>query len=144
MPTQSICYLIPYSIRKWQSFLPANRRMRISINSDIRITKKEDFLREWDHLRSKFGTLPDPDLDLKAIDQNPGTEEKAIANITIEEYWKTVDEKDKIIIKMIEAGYTQKEIAAHLGMANNSGVSKRIAKLQKNFERKTGIKISEA
>ena len=105
--------------------------------------KKEDFLREWDHLRSKFGTLPDPDLELKAIDRNPGTEAKAIANIMAEEYWKTIDEKDKIIIKMIEAGYTQNEIATHLGMANNSGVSKRIAKLQKDFERKTGIKISK-
>lgn len=105
--------------------------------------RKEDFLREWDHLRSKYGTLPDPDLELQAIDQNPGTETKAIVNIMVEEYWKTVDEKDKIIIKMIEAGYTQNEIATHLGMANNSGVSKRIAKLQKDFERKTGIKISD-
>lgn len=104
--------------------------------------RKEDFLREWDHLHSKYGTLPDPDLEVKAIDQNPGTEAKAIANIMIEEYWETVDEKDKIIIKMIEAGYTQNEIADHLGMTNNSGVSKRIAKLQKDFERKTGIKIS--
>ena len=86
--------------------------------------------------------MPDPDLEVKAIDQNPGTEAKAIANIMVEEYWETVDEKDKIIIKMTEAGYTQNEIADHLGITNNSGVSKRIAKLQKDFERKTGVKIS--
>lgn len=105
--------------------------------------RKEDFLRDWDHLRSKFGTLPDPDLDLKAIDQNPGTEAKAIANIMVEEFWKSLDEKDKIIISMCRDGYTQDEIAEKLGMANNSGVSKRIAKLRKNFERKTGIKIPD-
>ena len=105
--------------------------------------RREDFLRDWDHLRSKYATVPDPDLDIKAIDQNPGTEAKAISKITVEEYWKTIDEKDKIIIKMSDAGYTQNEIAEHLGMANNSGVSKRISKLQKDFERKTGIIVSD-
>lgn len=105
--------------------------------------RREDFLRDWDHLRSKYATVLDPDLDIKAIDQNPGTEAKAISKITVEEYWKTIDEKDKIIIKMSDAGYTQNEIAEHLGMANNSGVSKRISKLQKDFERKTGIIVSD-
>ncbi len=105
--------------------------------------RKEDFERYWNHSRTKFPFLPDPDLDIKAIDQNPGTATKAIANILVEEYWKTIDEKDKTIIKMSDAGYTQEEIAEHLGMANNSGISKRINNLKKDFERKTGIDISK-
>lgn len=103
--------------------------------------RKEEFLRDWDHLRSKFATVPDPDLDIKAIDQNPGTEAKAISKITVEEYWKTIDEKDRTIIKMLDYGYTQNEIADHLHMTNNSGVSKRLSKLRKDFSRKTGIPI---
>ena len=103
--------------------------------------KKEDFLREWDHLRSKFGTLPDPDLDLKAIDQNPGTETKAIANIMAEEYWKKLDKKDRVIVKMLMSGYSQKEIAQYLNFSGNSGISKRIDKLKNNFTKMTGIPI---
>ena len=74
----------------------------------------------------------------------PLTEVKSIANIVAEEYWKTVYKRDKTIIKMGDAGYTQDEIAKYLGMANNSGIYKRINNLRKNYERKTGINISNS
>ena len=42
---------------------------------------------------------------------------------------------------MIMYGYTQTEVAKAVGMASNSGVSKRIAKLRKVFLQKTGLKV---
>ena len=59
----------------------------------------------------------------------------------IQDFLKTLDKKDRTILKMMTDGYTQAEIAKALGMANNSGVSKRIAKLRSEFIRKTGINI---
>lgn len=105
--------------------------------------RRDDFLRDWDHTRSKFGTLPDPDLDLKAIDPNPGTEAKAIANITVENYWKSIDEKDRAIVKMMMQGYTQSEISETLGFSGNSAVSKRADKLRKKFTKTTGLSVDD-
>ncbi|MDD6478912.1 MAG: hypothetical protein PUF48_03740 [Oscillospiraceae bacterium] len=105
--------------------------------------RAEDHERKWNHTNTKHPIVLDPELGEKIHSQNPGTEAKAIANVMVEEYWKTLDEKDKIIIKMSDDGYTQDEIAKQLSMANNSGISKRINKLKKDFERKTGIDISK-
>ena len=68
-------------------------------------------------------------------------EEYAISNITVEEFWKSIEEKDRIILKMIMYGYTQTEAAKAVSMASNSGVSKRIAKLREVFLQKTGLKV---
>ena len=103
--------------------------------------RAEDHERRWYHLDTKHPTLPDPDLDEQFHDQNPGTEEQAIANVMVEEYWKSLDQKDRIILKMTMDGYTQTETAKAVGMANNGGVSKRIAKLRDDFIRKTGVEI---
>ena len=103
--------------------------------------RAEDHERRWYHLDTKHPTLPDPDLDEQFHDQNPGTEEQAIANVMVEEYWKSLDQKDRIILKMTMDGYTQTETAKAVVMANNGGVSKRIAKLRDDFIRKTGVEI---
>lgn len=42
---------------------------------------------------------------------------------------------------MLINGYTQKETAEAVGIANNSGVSKRLAKLRRDFTKATGVKI---
>ena len=97
--------------------------------------------RGWYHLDTKHPTLPDPDVEKLIRQQNPDPEDVAISNITVEEYWKSLDQKDRIILKMTMAGYTQTETAKAVGMANNGGVSKRIAKLRDDFIKKTGIEI---
>ena len=51
------------------------------------------------------------------------------------------DEKDKRILELLTAGYTQSEIADTVGMSNNGGISKRLTKIRNEFIRKTGIKI---
>lgn len=103
--------------------------------------RAEDHERGWYHLDTKHPTLPDPDVEQHIRNQYPRTEDIAIANVTVEEYWKTLDEKDRIILKMLMDGYTQNEAAKAVGMANNGGVSKRLARIRGDFIRKTGVKI---
>ena len=97
--------------------------------------------RSWYHIDTKHPTLPDPDVENLIRQQNPNPADVAISNIMIQDFLKTLDKKDRTILKMMADGYTQAEIAKTLGMANNSGVSKRIAKLRSEFIRKTGINI---
>ena len=103
--------------------------------------RAEDHDRRWYHTDTKHPTFPDPDAEELAKEQHPRTEEAAISNIMVEEYWKSLDEKDRRILRMTMDGYTQDEIARTVGFANNSAVSKRIAKLRNDFVRKTGVKI---
>lgn len=103
--------------------------------------RAEDHNRGWYHLDTKHPTLPDPDAEELAKGQYPKTEETAISNIAVEEFWKSLDEKDRVILQMTMDGYTQEEVARAVGMANNSGISKRIAKIREAFIKKTGIKI---
>ena len=39
------------------------------------------------------------------------------------------------------SGFTQKEAAIEVGIANKGGVSKRLSKIRKDISKKTGIKI---
>ena len=103
--------------------------------------RAEDHERRWYHLDTKHPTLPDPDFNEQLHDPNPGPEEQAIANVAVEEYWKSLSQKDRTILKMLMNGYTQKEAAEAVGIANNSGVSKRLAKLRRDFTKATGVKI---
>ena len=93
-----------------------------------------------DAILSQFD-FTDPDAEELAKEQHPRTEEAAISNVMVEEYRKSLDEKDRKILRMTMDGYTQDEIARAVGFANNSAISKRIAKLRNDFVRKTGVKI---
>ncbi len=103
--------------------------------------RAEDHNRRWYHTDTAHPTLPDPEFDEQMHDNNPNPEDVAISNVAVEEYWKTLDPNDRIIIKMLMAGFTQKEAAIEVGIANNSGVSKRLSKIRKDITKKTGIKI---
>ena len=54
---------------------------------------------------------------------------------------RSLDEKDRKILELLTAGYTQSEIADTVGMSNNGGISKRLTKIRNEFIRKTGVKI---
>ena len=103
--------------------------------------RAEDHNRRWYHTDTAHPTLPDPEFAEQIHDNNPNPEDVAISNVAVEEYWKTLDPNDRIIIKMLMAGFTQKEAAIEVGIANNSGVSKRLSKIRKDFTEKTGIKL---
>ena len=110
----------------------------LNIKSNFRA---EDHNRRWYHTDTAHPTLPDPEFAEQIHDNNPNPEEIALSNIALEEYWKTLDPKDRIIIKMLMAGFTQKQAAVEVGIANNGGVSKRLSKIRKDITKKTGIKI---
>ena len=103
--------------------------------------RAEDHNRRWYHTDTAHPTLPDPEFAEQVHDNNLNPEEIALSNIALEEYWKTLDPNDRIIIKMLMAGFTQKEAAIEVGIANNGGVSKRLSKIRKDITKKTGIKI---
>ena len=103
--------------------------------------RKEDHERRWYHLDTKAPTLPDPEIEELAYSHDPGPEEQAISRIMADEFMRSLDEKDKRILELLTAGYTQSEIADTVGMSNNGGISKRLTKIRNEFIRKTGIKI---
>ena len=103
--------------------------------------RAEDHNRRWYHTDTAHPTLPDPEFAEQVHDNNSNPEDEAIANIAVEEFWKTLDPKNRTIIKMLMAGYKQKQAAEAVGIANNGGVSKRLSKIRKDFTKKTGIKI---
>ena len=103
--------------------------------------RAEDHNRRWYHTDTAHPTLPDPEFAEQMHDNNPTPEDVAISNVAVEEYWKTLDPNDRIIIKMLMVGFTQKEAAIEVGIANNSGVSKRLSKIRKDIAKKTGIII---
>ena len=49
--------------------------------------------RRWYHLDTKHPALLDPDFNEQLHDPNPGPEEQAIANVTVEEYRKPLSQK---------------------------------------------------
>ena len=54
---------------------------------------------------------------------------------------RSLDEKDRRLLELLTAGYTQSKIADTVGMSNNGGISKRLTKIRNDLIRKTGIKI---
>ena len=93
---------------------------------------KIDFYRKYYHTRSKWIKhiyLEDETDDTITYGYHPNEFAEAEYRMWLEPFLKKRDEKDRRIIELLEYGYTQVEIAAMLGYANHSGVSKRIAKI---------------
>jgi len=86
---------------------------------------KTDFFRKWYHSRSKVKVVDI--IQAEGIGHYPY--EKIDSRLDLERFTKRLDEKNRQIIKLLFAGYTQAEIAQRLGFANHSGVCKRIKKI---------------
>ena len=93
---------------------------------------KIDFLRKYYHTRSKWAKhvdLEDETDDTILYGYHPNEFAEAEYRMWLEPFLYRLDEKDRRIIELLEQGYTQVEIAAILGYANHSGVSKRVTKI---------------
>ena len=55
--------------------------------------------RSWYHIDTKHPTLPDPDVENLIRQQNPNPADVAISNIMIQDFLKTLDKKDRTILK---------------------------------------------
>ena len=102
----------------------------------------------WTHSDTKLGAplffselSEDEATDIEGarnfFGSNPGMEIKY--NFLRDEYAKTLDGIDREIYYLSEQGYKQKEIAKKLGHKNHSAVSKRMKKINKDFQQFLGF-----
>ena len=117
--------------------------------SDKLSTDKINFHKKWTHSDTKLGApllfselSEDEATDIEGarnfFGSNPGMEIKY--NFLRDEYAKTLDGIDREIYYLSEQGYKQKEIAEKLGYKNHSAVSKRMKKINKDFQEFLGFK----
>jgi hypothetical protein len=90
---------------------------------------KKDFYRSWYHTRAKVKVL-----DFVQVEE-PGYYpcDRIDSRLDIERFMERLDEKNRKIVRLLLAGYTQVEIGERLGFANHSGVCKRIKKIGEQY-----------
>ena len=101
---------------------------------------KIDFKRQWNHTRSRVGEMESldqiekteqtaPDSATEFADEDPQAHLEMME--TIKEFYAFLgDETDIEIFKLNANGYTQKQIAKHLGFKTHSAVGKRLKKIE--------------
>ncbi len=110
---------------------------------------KINFHKKWTHSDTKLGAplffselSENESTDIEGarnfFGSNPGMEIKY--NFFRDEYAKTLDGIDREIYYLSEQGYKKKEIAEKLGYKNHSAVSKRMKKINKDFQEFLGFK----
>lgn len=92
---------------------------------------KVDFKRRWNHSRTKIGEMESLNEEVHVLP----SEEKGYTRIENVEFLNMFyqylgDDIDVIIFKMTANGYTQKDIAEHLGYKTHSTVGKRLKKIE--------------
>jgi len=103
---------------------------------------KMDFHRHYYHTRAKTKVEPiisgydeDGEEEIVYAPYTPNDFAEVETRIWFEGFLKRLNEKDRQIVKLLEEGYTQEEIAEMLNYANHSGVNKRIKYIRKEFEK---------
>ena len=101
---------------------------------------KVDFNRRWDHTRARVGEMESlnqmediehktPESATEFSDEEPQAHLEMVE--TIKEFYEFLgDETDIKIFKLYADGYTQKQIAEHLGFKTHSAVGKRLKKIE--------------
>ena len=92
---------------------------------------KIDFYRSYYHTRSKWAkTVPmeEENDDIVTYGHIPNEFAELEHRMWIDSFCERLGERDAKILKLLDQGYTQQEIADALGYANHSGVNKRIKK----------------
>ena len=94
-----------------------------------------DFYRKWYHSRAKIqasfvGSKDDWDALAESASDPWG---KVNFWLDFENFKKSLSAVDRQIFEMLFCGYTQNRIAAHLGYANHSAVSKRAKKIAEKY-----------
>lgn len=100
-----------------------------------------DFLRKWHHTRSKWvklinvttGEEWDKLLDKDELLKNPYI--AVDYQMDYETFMETLGEKEQQIVPLLIAGYTQAEVARHLGYANHSAVTKKVKKIGNKYRK---------
>jgi DNA-directed RNA polymerase specialized sigma24 family protein len=138
---------------KMQEVMDIAEEYRCFEDFDFRKSRqKTDFFRRWYHTRAKHTTvslesfqedytaahdgqewdLPDDGIDV---------EQTVTSQIQVQQFLKTLTEKDRQMLTMRMEGLTHQEIADKLGYRNHSGVLKRIRKIGEQYENFTGTDL---
>ncbi len=107
--------------------------------------RSKDFDRKWNHTRSKIETVSLNEMEsavndegesapMQVADKSVNVEDEVIANLTGDNFWESISEDDRILLRMRMGGKTQQEIADALGYKTHSAVTKRLQKLKEVFE----------
>ncbi len=105
----------------------------------------KDFDRKWNHSRSKIETVSLNEMasavndegessPMQVADSSVNVEDEVIANLTGDNFWDSISEDDRTLLKMRMSGKTQQEIADALGYKTHSAVTKLLQKLKELFE----------
>jgi len=110
------------------SRMPTNEDFSDTPNTNY---DKVDFKRRWNHSRTKIGEMESLNEEVHVLP----SEEKGYTRIENVEFLNMFyqylgDDVDVMIFKMTANGYTQKEIAEHLGYKTHSAVGKRLKKIE--------------
>ena len=72
-------------------------------------------------------------IDMPIADMKGNLEVVSGLNLAMEEFMKSIGEDDRQILLFKIQGFKQREIAQFMGLKTHSAVSKRLAKLKKEF-----------
>ncbi len=107
--------------------------------------RSKDFNRKWNHTRSKIETVSLNEMEdsvndegesapMQVADTSVNVEDEVIASLTGDNFWDSISEDDRALLRMRMSGKTQQEIADALGYKTHSAVTKRLQKLKEMFE----------
>ena len=107
--------------------------------------RSKDFDRKWNHTRSKIETISLTEMEsavndegesapMQVADKSVNVEDEVIVNLTGDNFWDSISEDDRALLRMRMSGKTQQEIADALGYKTHSAVTKRLQKLKEIFE----------
>lgn len=106
--------------------------------------RSKDFDRKWNHTRAKIETVSLNEMGSAVNDEGESAPmqvadksvnvDEVIANLTGDNFWESISEDDRILLRMRMGGKTQQEIADALGYKTHSTVTKWLQKLKEIFK----------
>lgn len=133
-----------------QEIIACGREYRCFEDFDYRDSQqKKAFYRRWYHMRTQHPQISlegyQEDYEAKhngeawdVPDEGAQTERTVLGQVNVEQFLKTLSEKDQQILELRMREYSLDEIAKKLGYQNHSGVLKRIKKIGLAYEAWSG------
>lgn len=145
-------YIVPRVMKKYNmnAAIQVAEKFRCFEDFDFRNSRqKTDFYRKWYHTRTKHPMVSLEEFQENYTESHNGqeweepdisqdVEENIVSQALVEQFKKTLSEKDMKILEMRMDEATLEEIAEKLGYKNHSGVLKRIRKIGLAYEKFTG------
>lgn len=145
-------YIVPRVMKKYNmnAAIQVAEEFRCFEDFDFRNSRqKTDFYRKWYHTRTKHPIVSLEEFQKTYTESHNGqeweepdtsqdVEENVVSQALVEQFKKTLSEKDMKILEMRMDEATLEEIAEKLGYKNHSGVLKRIRKIGLAYEKFTG------